>query len=65
MLYFTYRLPTSYIYTDGHTSQVTANDHAYDEIPAERLDNLYDEIHPRASRVTLPQGEGGGAIYGG
>lgn len=41
---------------------MTVNDHAYDEIPA---DNLYDEIHPRASHVPLTQGVQEGAIYGG
>lgn len=25
-------------------------DPAYDEIPADRLDNLYDEIHPHSCR---------------
>lgn len=27
-------------------------DPPYDEIPADRSDNLYDEIHPRTSRLT-------------
>ena len=42
-------------------------DPAYDEIPADRLDNLYDEIHPRGCRVvsTITETSGGGVSHGG